>query len=336
LLRQKNFVLLKLGNKKDRKMPATIQRIGLTILLAAVIGIFPSCSDDHNPATDTTTTKAKQKTIGVLLVNHGSRSLRWREMLLAVESQVREEITALDSIRGLKTAFMEYNEPSIATQLKAFDEEGVSDIILVPLLLRVSTHSFDDIPTIIGSKEDAMSKASLKSDGIERYTPRAHITTTPLLDYATLLRKNIVRRVMTMSSNPADEGVVLVAYGSRAYDKEWQQLLTELSTEISIRTGIEACTHAWCGHLVKYSQLPTMDAISEIMQTKDRALVVPLLVAEDEFFQGEIIGGAVHQSGFGDRVVYRGDSVLPDENLNRWVVEIVTETVNKITAGDMN
>ncbi len=306
------------------------ERVGLTILIAFLFQINPVYAQNS----DSSSKSLQSKKIGVLLVNHGSRSDRWREMLLEVENQVHDEIFALTQVTGLKTAFMEYHEPSIATQLKAFDEEGVTDIILVPLFLRVSSHSFDDIPTIMGLKDDAMSKASLKSDGIKRYTPQAKVTTAPLLDYASLLRNNVVRRVRSMSTDPANEGVVLVAYGSKAFDKEWQELLLKLSSDISLDTGIGTCSHAWCGHLVKYSRLPTMDAISEIMKSKKRALVVPLLVAEDEFFQGEIIGGAVYDSGYGNRVVYRGDSVLPDGNLNTWIVETVAEIADEILAGD--
>ncbi len=295
--------------------------LGFAILLAVIVAIFPSCFREQNSKTRST----QDRKIGVLLVNHGSRSEKWREMLVEVEIQTSEEILSLPVVSGIKTAFMEYHEPSIATQLKAFDDEGVTDIVLVPLLLRVSSHSFDDIPTIIGQKEDALSIASLKSEGIKRYTPKANVITSPLLDFPTLLHQNVIRRVHAMSVAAEDEGVVLVAYGSQAYDQEWRDLLTSLSEEISNRTGIEKCTHSWCGHLVNYSQLPTMDAISEVLETKERVLVVPLLVAEDEFFQGEVIGGAVYESGFGKRVVYRGDAVLPDKNLNRWVVEIVTK-----------
>lgn len=300
--------------------------LGFAIILAVVVIIFPSCSREQNSNNGS----IQDRKIGVLLVNHGSRSEKWREMLMDVETQTSEEILTLPLISGIKTAFMEYHEPSIATQLKAFDDEGVTDIILVPLLLRVSSHSFDDIPTIIGQKEDAISIASLKSEGIKRYTPKAKVTISPLLDFASLLHQNVVRRVHSMSVSAEDEGVVLVAYGSQTYDQEWRDLLVSLSEEISHRTGIEKCTHCWCGHLVKYSQLPTMDAISEVLETKESVLVVPLLVAEDEFFQGEIIGGAVHQSGYGKRVVYRGDAVLPDENLNRWVVEIITKLATTI------
>lgn len=302
------------------------------ILLVLMMGFFPSCAENKAENTEAVSGSFSHPRIGVLLVSHGSRSVRWREMLVDVEEAVRREIMDLPDVTGLKTAFMEFSEPSIATQLKVFDDEGVTDIIIVPLLLRVSSHSFDDIPTIIGQKEDALSVASLRSEGIARYKPRAQVTMTPLLDYPALLRDNVTRRVRALSSDPENEGIVLVAYGSQAYNTEWESLLTELSENISSQTAVTACTHAWCGHLVHYSRQPTIDAISEILTTRDRVLVIPLLVAEDDFFQGEIIGGAVQDSGFGDRVVYRGDSVLPDENLNNWIVDIVTEVGRDISS----
>ena len=90
---------------------------------------------------------------------------------------------ASKKIEGIKTAFMEYNEPSIATRLKEFDKEGFTDVILVPIFLKVSSHSFEDIPTIIGQKEDPNSKEMLKIEKIERYTPKATVHLTPLLDF---------------------------------------------------------------------------------------------------------------------------------------------------------
>jgi sirohydrochlorin ferrochelatase len=60
-------------------------------------------------------------------------------------------------VKDVKTAFMEYTEPSIATRLKEFDKENYSDVILVPVFLTVSSHSFDDIPTLIGQKDDPKS-----------------------------------------------------------------------------------------------------------------------------------------------------------------------------------
>ena len=267
-----------------------------------------------------------EKKTGVLLVSHGSHSAQWREMLQDVERDVSERVLAIPGIDGIKSAFMEYTEPSIATQLKAFDDEGYTQVILVPLLLTVSGHSFDDIPTIIGAKDDAKSLAMLEAEGITRYLPKAQVTITPLLDFSSLLETNLTRRVGRLTKNPTDEGVVLVAYGDTEYNDEWVELFRNVGEKIKAETGVAAITHAWCGHIVGYKQQPTIDAIQSILDAHERALVVPVLVAYDGTFQGKIIGGAVDSIGDKQRIVYTPDAILPEPALNEWIVSIAKQT----------
>jgi hypothetical protein len=99
-----------------------ILRFGLSALISA------------NAFAATTDLPAGKK-IGVLLVNHGSRSETWRRSLLALEDSVRPALSTNPAIQGLKTAFMEYTEPSIATRLKEFDADGFTDIVIVPVFL---------------------------------------------------------------------------------------------------------------------------------------------------------------------------------------------------------
>jgi len=157
------------------------------VLLGALALIEISCQSNPNNSV-----AGQSKKVGVLLVNHGSRSATWRQALLQLESNVKDSILTNGLIAGTKTAFMEYTEPSIATQLKQFDAEGYSDVIIVPIFLTVSSHSFDDIPTIIGQKEDPQSLETLKIEKIERYTPKAKVTIAPLLDFAGVLKENIL------------------------------------------------------------------------------------------------------------------------------------------------
>jgi sirohydrochlorin ferrochelatase len=267
-----------------------------------------------------------QKKTAVLLVSHGSHSAQWRKMLTDVEQDVSERVLAIPGIDGLKSAFMEYTEPSIATQLKALDDEGYTHVILVPLLLTVSSHSFDDIPTIIGAKDDAKSLAMLEAERIERYLPRAQVTITPLLDFPSLLETNLIRRVGRLTREPADEGVVLVAYGDTDYNDEWVALFSEVGEKLKAGTGIAMVTHAWCGHIAGYKKQPTVDAIQSVLADHERAIVVPVLVAYDETFQGKIIGGAVDEVGIPERVVYTPDAILPEPELNEWIVSISRQT----------
>lgn len=293
--------------------------------LAALAWSTPAPATEQNPSA---------RRIGVLLVSHGSRAPAWREMLLDVHRDVAPRLAELPGMHDVKSAFMEYTEPSIATQLKELDRLGCDHVVLVPLLLTVSSHSFDDIPTIIGAKQDAHSLAAMESEGIEQYTPRAAVTITPLLDFSDLLAANLPRRIKALSRDPKSEGVVLVAYGDETYAEEWETFFAKLEAMVCRRTGVAAATHAWCGHVVKYSREPTKEAIRRTLAEYERAIVIPVLVARDEAFQDDLIGKAVEEVAQGQRVAYRPDAILPDAKLSEWIVQITRETCATIYEGN--
>lgn len=277
----------------------------------------------------------QQKKIGVLLVNHGSRSETWRNTLLQLEEDVKPELLKSNTIKGIKTAFMEYNEPSIATRLKEFDTEGFTDVILVPIFLKVSSHSFEDIPTIIGLKEDPNAKEMLKIENIERYTAKATVHLTPLLDFSDILSKNVLRRVKALSKDADNEGFVLVGYGDEDYEREWISLFNEIALHVNEKTGIDTFTYAWCGHIARYDPGKTTTAIMEILSKKEKAIVIPVLVAYDENFQIKIIGGGVaNVKDYVNRVIYKPDAILPDPDVEKWIVDIVAEFEDKIKRND--
>lgn len=251
-------------------------------------------------------------------------------MVLDIEDSVRDDILKGHRVAEVRSAFMEYTEPSIATRLKEFDQNGMTDVILVPLLLTVSSHSFDDIPTIIGQKQDRLTAGTLPLEGIEIYRPKARVSIAPLLDFPAVLGKNVTRRVRQMSQEPANDGIVLVAYGDKQYEEEWKSLLAKVGEEVKRDTGIDCVQYSWCGHIVHYKSEPTTAAIRDVLKKKQRALVVPVLVAVDEAFQGKIIGGAIKTVDAGARIIYRHDAILPDDNINRWVVDISHELAAKL------
>jgi hypothetical protein len=281
-------------------------------------------------AANNSSLKSDEKKIGVLLVNHGSRSETWRNGLLQLESHVAPSILGKPGVQGLKTAFMEYTEPSIATRLREFDREGFTDVILVPIFLTVSPHTFDDIPTIIGMKEDPRSIQQLKIEKIERYTPKAKTYLTPPLDFTDMLQKNLLRRVTALSHNPTTEGLVLIGYGDETYDKEWVELFDKVAAFIRHRTGIADYSYGWCGHIANYKPEETTAAINAVLKTKHTALVIPVLVAHDEMFQVKIIGdGIAKVPNHAERVRYKPDSILPDPDVERWVINVTDEFVTE-------
>ena len=294
------------------------------ILAFSILFMVASCNQKTSKKVENTS----EKKIGVLLVNHGSHSKKWRELLLDVEKATKDSILKHDNIFGIKTAFMEYTEPSIATQMKAFDEEGYDEVVVVPIFLTVSSHYSHDIPVILGLQVDEKIKEQLEKQKIETYKSKARVSITPPLDYTTILKKNIERRVKNLSKDAENEGVLLVAYGDADYNQQWEEMVEEIGSYLQIKTGHSSIAYSWCGHLVGYSTQPTKDGIKKLHELEDTVLVIPVLVANSENFQKKIIQTAVDEVENSANVVYIQDAILPDENLNKWVISISTKTAD--------
>lgn len=294
------------------------------LLLLITVMILGACTDKKSQ----NSTNNHEKKVGVLLVNHGSHSKKWRDMLYDVESQVKEQLLTNKKISMVKTAFMEYNEPSIATRMKEFDEEGYDEVVVVPIFLTVSSHYNHDIPVILGISADPKAKETIAKEKIEVYKSKARVSIAPPLDYTTILKKNIERRVNALSKDSENEGILLVAYGDAMYNQQWEEMVDEIGKYLKIKTGHESIAYAWCGHLVGYSTDPTVDGINKLLELEDSAIVIPVLVANDPYFQNDIIQTAVDLVE--GNVLYVQDAILPDENLNKWVVDISNKTVEEL------
>ncbi|MBN1279199.1 MAG: CbiX/SirB N-terminal domain-containing protein [Chlorobiaceae bacterium] len=303
----------------------------LILILMLLTTTIQACSS-KNLKEPVRSANASKKT-GILLVSHGSPSKTWRDALFELEKSVTPEIMADGKVSGIKTAFMEYTEPSIATRLKEFDKEGYSDVVVVPVFLTVSPHSFDDLPTIMGQKEDPRSMETLKLEKIERYKPDAAIHMTPLLDFGEALQQNVVRRVKALSKKPSQEGLVLIGYGDEAYEKEWNDLFDKVGASVKKETGVDAYAHAWCGHIVRYRSDSTTVAVKRMLKRKQHAIVIPVLVAHDENFQIRIIGSGLEKaSAEKSRILYKPDALLPDPSIEQWIVNAVKTALADISS----
>lgn len=267
-------------------------------------------------------------TTAILLVNHGSRSPVWRKMLLDMQAEIADDLLDIDGVGQVRTGFMEYTEPSIASQLRELDAAGIERVLVVPLLLTISDHSFDDIPGICGQSDDAELVVKLASENIEVYRPMARVEFAPLLDFSGLVRTNLARRIRGIigrgTSGPTT-GLVLVGYGSAEYDDDWNRFFEATRAGAEADLPIAASAHAWCGHLVDYKKGPTLDAINDMLTRTERVVVMPQLVSYDPMFQERIVGRAVRESNDPSRVLYANDAILPEPAVGRWVVQISRE-----------
>ena len=80
---------------------------------------------------------------------------------------------------------------------------------------------------------------------------------------------------------------------------------------------------------MNYSIDPTRDAVNQVLAEKDKSIVISVYVAYDYMFQQDIIGEATRKCDRPQDVLYvEKEAILPDSNLNNWVVDSVDEVLS--------
>jgi len=171
------------------------------------------------------------------------------------------------------------------------------------------------------------------------YRPRARVTLLQTIDATEFLKTNILRRTKALLPEGADGskyGVTLAAYGDAGFNQQWEELMAELGNHLKENLGIDMVNSAWSGHLVNYSIEPTKKAINQVLAEKEKDVLISVYVAYDYMFQRDIIGEAGRQSVRPDDVLYNEpEAILPDENLNAWVVQSIEESLSTGRLGSM-
>jgi hypothetical protein len=101
---------------------------------------------------------------------------------------------------------------------------------------------------------------------------------------------------------------------------------------LKTKTRVDTVAFAFCGQLVDYSGEPVVEAINEVLELEKEVIVIPVLLAVDEMLQVNTIQAAINAIPTSSKVRYKPDAVLPDTEVNEWLVEQVQEAVNRIRA----
>ncbi|HDL18084.1 MAG TPA: sirohydrochlorin cobaltochelatase, partial [Bacteroidetes bacterium] len=93
-----------------------------------------------------------QEKYGLIIIAHGSPMPQWNEPVLKLEKEVETIMSQKgnNQFSAIRVALMEFNEPSINTVIKDFENIGIDKVYTIPLLIAPSGHSLFDIPTILG------------------------------------------------------------------------------------------------------------------------------------------------------------------------------------------
>ena len=303
-----------MSRKWLRKMG--VARFVVALLLAAALAPLAACARSQTIKT------------GLLIMAHGAPSKRWNQVVLQVESQVRERIKRHQAVTGVKLAFMEFTSPTIAESIRQFEEEDFDRIIAVPLLIAPSGHSEGDIPVLLGQYYDPDVVKTLMEEGAELARTRLHIIRTPTMSCGEAPEKVMLKRVKELSADPANEAVVILAHGDRPYQFHWDELMGRIKKRIKDQAGINVVEHAYVGmgHAFRRDALP---AISRAASRRKRVLVVGLYVGMGAR-QLLMFGGNAAQ-GFPGEIEAKlsNKGLVPDESVAEWIAAVALQAAEK-------
>lgn len=267
----------------------------------------------------------------LVIIAHGHTMESWRKPVLALEESVRTRLAerGMDNFSYVRVAMMEYTEPSVASVMKDCEKHGADTVFALPLFIAPSSHSEDDLPNILDMKYDANVRAELKEEGTEFVHSQMKIVLGPTLYGTDILEKIMFDRIMSMSEDPENEAVVILAHGDPERIGFWQNLLVRTAGYVKEHSRISYSD----GELVAMG-MHMADDLTAILEKagaeKKRVLVQGIYLTSDVKRMAERIGMPEKQKKLeaaGVKIIYGGQGILPQSapEITDWIIDRAEE-----------
>jgi len=257
--------------------------------------------------------------VGTIVIAHGGDSL-WNAQVIDAATMARTggpvEVSFLMGPAAQKTRFQD-----VVARLQ---RQGVSEIVLVPML--VSSHSghYDQIRYLAGDSLalDAQMAHHLHMSGIERPRSPVPIRVTRAMDDAAHVARVLTDRALALTSNPRDRALFIVGHGPNSAQDyaAWMTNLRVIADSVRIRGGFrdvrvdlvrdDAPAPVRAEAVLRVRELIELQHLA----TGKEVLVVPVLVSK-----GAISRDKIPNDLQGLPVVYSGEPLLPHVEMVRWI-----------------
>lgn len=264
-----------------------------------------------------------QGRVGTVIIAHGADSL-WNAQVADVAKQVRTggpvEVSYLMGGGASKARFQD--------AVKRLETQGVSEIVVVPML--VSSHSghYDQIRYLAGDSIslDATMMHHLHMAGIERPTSRIPIRVTPAMDAAPQVARVLADRAKALVPDPRTRALFIVGHGPNSAEDyaAWMKNLRAVADSVKAMTGFrdvrvdlvrdDAPAEVRAEAVLRVRELIEL----QHLVTGQPVIVIPVLVSK-----GAVSRDKVPNDIKGTPAVFSGEPLLPHPAMARWVEERV-------------
>ncbi|SFE73487.1 Sirohydrochlorin ferrochelatase [Paenibacillus catalpae] len=253
---------------------------------------------------------------GILVISHGSREAEWVRLV----DQAVEAAAASPLVQGVPvySSFLEIVEGRLIQDgIDALEEQGVTDLFVVPLFISSGSTHVDEIGQAFGLPKAAELEGDL---GTFRVNANVHygmpIDDDP--DIAELLLSNI----KPLSVYPKQETVMLIAHGSKekVFHERWQQGLNQLAERLRKLGGF---AHSATAMLLPDQAANHLRALQQ-ERPNEAVIVVPLFLSKG-YFTNTVIPSRLK----GLEYRYNGQAMLPHPAIERWLERRMTAALQR-------
>ncbi|WP_082053062.1 sirohydrochlorin chelatase [Gordoniibacillus kamchatkensis] len=253
-----------------------------------------------------------ERKYGVLVISHGSRSEEWVRLVDEAVAEVR----APGGI-PIVSSFLEIVEGRLIQDgIAALENEGVTDLLVVPLFVSSGSTHLDEIGFALGVIPQPLLPTEMTP--FER-TARVHMAAP--IDDDPVVAELVYDKVRELSREPQREVLLLVGHGSaeRGFHQRWQRGLKRLAERVRLIGGFAAADTAM---LLPDQTARKLRRWQERRQ--DYAIVAAPLFLSEGYFTQTVVPQRLE--GRHHNVRYNGRALLPSPLVSRWMERQIERT----------
>jgi sirohydrochlorin cobaltochelatase len=271
------------------------------------------------------TTPLAAQTVGTIVIAHGGDSL-WN-------ATVRQSIAGARTGGPIEVSFLMGPEAARARFQHAvakLERQGVSEIVVVPLLVSSYSGHYDQIRYLAGDSVtlDETMMHHLHMAGIERPNATVPVRVTKALDASPEVARILTDRALALTKAPQDAALFIVGHGPNSAEDyaAWMENLRPVADSVKAWTGFkdvrvdmvrdDAPAPVRAEAVRRVRELIDLQHLA----TGREVIVVPVLISK-----GTVSRDKVPNDIRGTRSTYAGEPLAPHPALAKWVERRVRE-----------
>src|SRR5688572_15826291 len=264
--------------------------------------------------------------VGTIVVAHGGDA-EWNNRVLSVASGAKTggpvEVSFLMGPGAKTNRFQDI--------VRRMEANGVSRIVVVPLLISSHSGHYEQIRYLAGEVEklDEKMMHHLHMAGLEQVSSKVPLTVAKAVDDSPDVARVLIERAHALAPDPAKHALFVIGHGPNSSDDlaSWMKNLRAMTDTIraltkfkDVRVGLvqdDAPAHVRAEAVNRAREIITL----QNRLTNEKVVVVPVLVSK-----GKLSVEKIPQDLAGLPIIYDGEPLLPHPALARWIEARVRET----------